>query len=522
MSECKYPDKCPITNEPLFMELEHPDLGWVPTYGGPYDSYTIPEIDDDGDFVRYRYDHDEGCWVDGTDMVGNATDIITDLRDKLNKANHIGKTALEDVMRLLQERDDLRAKLEAAEKAKNELIDDLILERRKSSGHSSESMYFMQQAGKLEQDRDNLQAQLQAAKISIKDREARAEYSADCAVKPANELKGMTEARDTFYNDMLLYKKSCDDLIKFRDEQFDKIDKLTAENTSLQTRLAVIESKIRKAFQDTNKIPPFLPNPKEKHIDEVVDRLAYRSDQFWTIVGIIANYPTLQKENEDISDTVKRLVELLDMTKRDNDSLLNQLAYMQETMTQIQDIIKNYKEIHEIEIGNIVHQALSTTPEQDGERVRNNEKCIDCDNYHDKTVDLLNCKVKDDVVMCCTGACNNFTKEINVIGCACNVNAKPVEAGERVRGLVISEIESCDNCKWNDPGNEHCEMCSPFLSEWSSDHKLVREIIDAAFDIAMKYDDYSMPDYSEPDAVNNARKRLYNALTKYRGGADNE
>ncbi|WP_373325647.1 hypothetical protein [Sporomusa paucivorans] len=55
---------------------------------------------------------------------------------------------------------DLRAKLEAAEKAKNELIDDLILERRKSSGHSSESMYFMQQAEKAEQDRDNLQAQV--------------------------------------------------------------------------------------------------------------------------------------------------------------------------------------------------------------------------------------------------------------------------------------------------------------------------------------------------------------------------
>lgn len=87
MSESnKYPDKCPITNLPLFMEIEHPSLGLVPTYGGPYDSYTIPEVDDDGDFVRYRYDHDEGCWVDGVETVGNAVEIIIDIRAKLEAA----------------------------------------------------------------------------------------------------------------------------------------------------------------------------------------------------------------------------------------------------------------------------------------------------------------------------------------------------------------------------------------------------------------------------------------------------
>lgn len=63
-----------------------------------------------------------------------------------------------------------------------------------------------------EQERDNLQAQ----------------------------LNGMTEARDTFYNDIVRYKKSCDDLIKLRDELFGKIDKLTADNNDLQAANSVL------------------------------------------------------------------------------------------------------------------------------------------------------------------------------------------------------------------------------------------------------------------------------------------
>lgn len=80
--ESKYPDKCPITNLPIFTEINHPKLGMVPTYGGPSDSYTIPEIDEEGDFFCYRYDHDEGCWVDGEECIGNAIDIITELHAK--------------------------------------------------------------------------------------------------------------------------------------------------------------------------------------------------------------------------------------------------------------------------------------------------------------------------------------------------------------------------------------------------------------------------------------------------------
>lgn len=65
------PERCPITLLPFFMWIEHPEHGWLPTYGGPYDSYTIPEPDIDDlctvarhevDYCRLRYDHDQGAW----------------------------------------------------------------------------------------------------------------------------------------------------------------------------------------------------------------------------------------------------------------------------------------------------------------------------------------------------------------------------------------------------------------------------------------------------------------------------
>lgn len=69
-SLAEYPAKCPITRRDFFMVIEHPELGTVPTYGGPYDSYTIPEMGGKADqpwherelFV-HRYDHDFGGWV---------------------------------------------------------------------------------------------------------------------------------------------------------------------------------------------------------------------------------------------------------------------------------------------------------------------------------------------------------------------------------------------------------------------------------------------------------------------------
>ena len=66
------PDVCPITGLPFFMWIEHHETGQnVPTYGGPYDSYTIPVRDKDGSYCRERYDHDRGGWLtDAVEDVG--------------------------------------------------------------------------------------------------------------------------------------------------------------------------------------------------------------------------------------------------------------------------------------------------------------------------------------------------------------------------------------------------------------------------------------------------------------------
>lgn len=72
------PDVCPITGLPFFMWIEHHETGqMVPTYGGPYDSYTIPVRDKDGSYYRERYDHDRGGWLtDEVEDVG--VQIVSD------------------------------------------------------------------------------------------------------------------------------------------------------------------------------------------------------------------------------------------------------------------------------------------------------------------------------------------------------------------------------------------------------------------------------------------------------------
>ena len=66
------PEKCPITGRPFFMVLDHPELGPVPTYGGPFDSYTIPAPEGEPTDLWHerelrceRFDHDAGDWVEG-------------------------------------------------------------------------------------------------------------------------------------------------------------------------------------------------------------------------------------------------------------------------------------------------------------------------------------------------------------------------------------------------------------------------------------------------------------------------
>lgn len=71
-----HPEKCPITGRPFFMTLDHPELGDVPTYGGPYDSYTIPAPEGkptdpwhERELCSERYDHDAGWWVEGGEPI---------------------------------------------------------------------------------------------------------------------------------------------------------------------------------------------------------------------------------------------------------------------------------------------------------------------------------------------------------------------------------------------------------------------------------------------------------------------
>lgn len=92
-----YPSKCPITGRDFFMVIEHPELGDVPTYGGPFDSYTIPEMEGKPDqpfhlreLVQRRYDHDAGCWKEGVETIPLRVahdDIILALEDKLETAD---------------------------------------------------------------------------------------------------------------------------------------------------------------------------------------------------------------------------------------------------------------------------------------------------------------------------------------------------------------------------------------------------------------------------------------------------
>ncbi|WP_407081536.1 hypothetical protein [Klebsiella oxytoca] len=74
------PDVCPITGRRFFLWIEHPEFGYVPTYGGPYDSYTIPTRDSDGEFSCERYDHDFGGWVDGECWCAGNDNAIHEMR----------------------------------------------------------------------------------------------------------------------------------------------------------------------------------------------------------------------------------------------------------------------------------------------------------------------------------------------------------------------------------------------------------------------------------------------------------
>lgn len=79
------PEVCPVTGRQFFMWIEHPALGYVPTYGGPFDSYTIPTRGSDGEFSRERIRREHAEWSDKT--FGNVGPI--------GPLKHLSKEALE-------------------------------------------------------------------------------------------------------------------------------------------------------------------------------------------------------------------------------------------------------------------------------------------------------------------------------------------------------------------------------------------------------------------------------------------
>ncbi|EDS7032451.1 hypothetical protein XW75_001202 [Salmonella enterica subsp. enterica serovar Oranienburg] len=90
------------------MWIEHETLGYVPTYGGPFDSYTIPTRDSSGEFSCERYDHDLGGWVGG-EFIGlylidddeqcrvcELEERIAELEAKLETADKLQDSAFRD------------------------------------------------------------------------------------------------------------------------------------------------------------------------------------------------------------------------------------------------------------------------------------------------------------------------------------------------------------------------------------------------------------------------------------------
>lgn len=64
------PAHCPITGRKFWGNIDHPERGLVATYGGPFDTYSIPYLSDDNELRVERFDQDAGDWVEGGEPCG--------------------------------------------------------------------------------------------------------------------------------------------------------------------------------------------------------------------------------------------------------------------------------------------------------------------------------------------------------------------------------------------------------------------------------------------------------------------
>ncbi len=107
----------PVTGHGFFMLIGKGDDGadgWFYTFGGPLDSYTLCERSDDQDphfvyFQRERYDHDQGCWIDGCEVVEPVL-----APDECSVAPYCLEAVTEERDALKRERDEARAERDAA------------------------------------------------------------------------------------------------------------------------------------------------------------------------------------------------------------------------------------------------------------------------------------------------------------------------------------------------------------------------------------------------------------------------
>lgn len=151
---CKPPAHCPVTGRPFFMILEGEDGEEFATYGGPFDSYTIPEWnEEDKEFRSDRYDHDAGNWVEGGEPYPF---IIVDESEQ-----NVLLSKLDDVS---AERDRLRAELEADleasgsnAKAWQDTVCDEAIKRSQ----------LLAEIGLAEQQRDAATARAEAAEAAL-------------------------------------------------------------------------------------------------------------------------------------------------------------------------------------------------------------------------------------------------------------------------------------------------------------------------------------------------------------------
>lgn len=129
---------CPFTGREFFMVLEHPERGPVPTYGGPFDSYTVPEPDEDGSLRCERYDHDAGGWADGGEPTGQG--VFPDSSEWIQDPERVAE--------LERENAELQSEVKSLRRTAKRLRVKWL--REKEAWHWSESAACLASGGDLE------------------------------------------------------------------------------------------------------------------------------------------------------------------------------------------------------------------------------------------------------------------------------------------------------------------------------------------------------------------------------------